>query len=484
MRVGIFKILQIGITPDTPATEARRIYFSNSLFVLVFILFFVVNVIEYYYLWLGLRDLFHTFFRLTILIILPFFLFWLNYQRLYTAARVLLMLGTPLILLIIPTISGNVIDEYFFWYPYAPTSFSVTIYMLFDVKKQIRIISGLVLFYLLLTLFIDSLLLNFGPNSCEVIPIVKANYVYYKLSAFLAFALTNIVLFLSARQIHYYEAKLELANSNLLERNALIDSQLVKLEKLVATKDRLFRIIGHDLKNPFGTIIGFMNLLEGHGSKISEDRMKVIISALKETSQDGYKLLEDLLEWSRCQTGDLTVNIRCLDLRLLVADTLAFNHHFAEGKNIRLINEIEQNHKVWADEKMLRTILRNLISNAIKFTRVNGKIEISSTLKDTHIVISVRDTGVGIAPDLVDRIFDLNEFHSSMGTAQEKGNGLGLVICREFVDMQKGKIWVDLSTNEGTKIDFSLPNCNSLPNDETKTDLSPNISATTNQFVW
>jgi signal transduction histidine kinase len=133
---------------------------------------------------------------------------------------------------------------------------------------------------------------------------------------------------------------------------------------------------------------------------------------------------------------------------------------------------------------MLRTILRNLISNAIKFTRVNGKIEISSTLKDTHIVISVRDTGVGIAPDLVDRIFDLNEFHSSMGTAQEKGNGLGLVICREFVDMQKGKIWVDLSTNEGTKIDFSLPNCNSLPNDETKTDLSPNISATTNQFVW
>ncbi len=225
------------------------------------------------------------------------------------------------------------------------------------------------------------------------------------------------------------------------------------------TKNKFFSIIAHDLKSPFSGFMGLSDMLANNMDKMKPEMIKTISKTMNEESQRIYNLLENLLEWSNTQIGLSDVNLVQIDLLELstgVIETFLQNANF---KNIKLNNNIQKNTLVFADNYMLNTVFRNLISNAIKFTRQNGQINISTienTGNRTYTVV-IEDNGVGMKETVLKHIFDIGSKHTSLGTANEKGSGLGLVLCKEFIEKMSGRIFVDSEYGQGTTFYFTLP---------------------------
>lgn len=236
-----------------------------------------------------------------------------------------------------------------------------------------------------------------------------------------------------------------------------INEQMIKLEEVNRTKDRFFSIIAHDLKNPFNSLIGITeNLLESLDD-FSSDEIKEYLSLLLQSSQQGYNLLENLLHWSRSQTGKLTVSPKVINLNELTETTINLMLHNISEKKLEVVNNIDFNTLAYADENMITTILRNLLSNAIKFTPKGGNITIQSIKDSKQITVSVKDTGLGIDDSILSNLFKLDIFNSTLGTNQETGTGLGIILCKEFIERNNGQIWVDSKINQGTTFFFNLP---------------------------
>jgi len=191
--------------------------------------------------------------------------------------------------------------------------------------------------------------------------------------------------------------------------------------------------------------------------KISLEKIKKYSEIISLTSKSGYNLLENLLQWSRSQTGTIAYTPLKLQLAVVVEETLDLLTAAAEKKNIVINQNISPEIWVYADEGMLMTILRNLISNAIKFTPEGGTITLNAKEKDFMVEISVSDTGVGITPDAIEKIFRIDVNYTTKGTNNESGTGLGLIVCKEFVEKHEGKIWVISEVNKGSTFFFTLP---------------------------
>ncbi len=229
-----------------------------------------------------------------------------------------------------------------------------------------------------------------------------------------------------------------------------------ELKQAVATKDKFFSIIAHDLANIFNTSLGSSNLLTSNEQLDNEERTEFLL-LIHKSLEKGYSLLRNLLEWSRSQTGRIQVTPTTLNLKNLADQNLALLENNAKTKNITLFSSVE-NISVVADENMLYTIIRNLLSNAIKFTPKGGKIEISATIVEDGLVeISISDTGVGIKPENLDKLFRIDVSLSTRGTAQEEGTGLGLILCKEFVEKNGGTIGVKSELGKGSRFYFCLP---------------------------
>ncbi|MDG5800763.1 ATP-binding protein [Marinilabiliaceae bacterium ANBcel2] len=233
------------------------------------------------------------------------------------------------------------------------------------------------------------------------------------------------------------------------------------LKELNATKDKFFSIIAHDLKGSFNSMLGFSTILNENFDRYNVEKQKQFIEIIYTNIQNTYKLLENLLLWSRSQKGSLDFKPEKTNLFLVTNDTSELLNQSAENKSIELINKINENIFVDADKEMLSTILRNLISNAIKFTPRYGKILINSNLiksdNNQHfVIISVTDTGKGISKEIQDKLFDIGTNISIPGTENEKGTGLGLILCKEFVEKHGGRIWVESELNNGTVFNFTL----------------------------
>ncbi len=228
------------------------------------------------------------------------------------------------------------------------------------------------------------------------------------------------------------------------------------------TKDKFMSIIAHDLKNPFGAILGFSDVLHKNFETYDIKTQKKYIGLIHKEIENTYKLLENLLLWSRSQRKKIEFKPKKINLFLKVFDTSEFLSQLAKNKSIKLTNTISLNDHVFADKDMLSTILRNLISNAIKFTPKGGKIIISAETKTRNknlrqIEISVKDTGVGISKEMLAKLFDITENTSTKGTENERGTGLGLILCKEFVEKHGGKIWVESEEGKGSEFIFTLP---------------------------
>lgn len=232
-----------------------------------------------------------------------------------------------------------------------------------------------------------------------------------------------------------------------------------KLKESNQAKDKFFSIISHDLRSPFHTLLGLSNqLLENH-KNYDEAMRERLIRYINESSKKTFNLLEDLLTWSRSQTGKIEFAPLEVNIKKLISEIVLASKLIAKTKNISLSDRIEIDPTVIADKDMLKTVLRNLISNAIKFTKENGAVIVSvnNTIKQDFIEVSVADTGIGIPEDIIDDLFLIDKITSSPGTEKETGTGLGLILCKEFVEKQGGKIWVKSEVGKGSEFIFTLP---------------------------
>jgi signal transduction histidine kinase len=232
--------------------------------------------------------------------------------------------------------------------------------------------------------------------------------------------------------------------------NTHLELQTAKeeLRESLATKNQLFSIIGHDLSNIFYGLQGFAELLMDEETQSDVKERETNLQMLKQGATEGYDLLTNLLNWSRSQTGKLQANPTTLILQDLVNLNIRLQFDKAEHKEIDVIALIDEDITVFADESMLNTVLRNLISNALKFTQKSGTIRITAK-QDNKVEISVTDTGIGIKPENIDKLFQTN-IANTYGTAGEKGNGLGLVLCKELVEKCGGTISVESEVGKGS----------------------------------
>jgi signal transduction histidine kinase len=250
---------------------------------------------------------------------------------------------------------------------------------------------------------------------------------------------------------------LEYKNYQVHKMKDEIDEQSNKLKQLNSTKDKFFSIIAHDLKNPFNSIAGFTELMIENNDKYDEAKRLKFLKIIKGSTAKVSSLLDNLLMWANSQSGNLKFNPKNINLAQQVTGVISFLEIQAINKDIAILNRVEKNVHVKADENMLDTIFRNLISNAIKFTEPKGEILIYATLKNDFYEITVKDNGVGITEAEIEAIFSVNEISSSLGTSNEQGSGLGLILCRDFVESHGGKIWVKSMVNEGSEFKFTLP---------------------------
>ena len=230
-----------------------------------------------------------------------------------------------------------------------------------------------------------------------------------------------------------------------------------KLIQLNLDKDRFISILGHDLKNPFNNILGFSEILTDEINSLNSDEIKEIAGNINKSAKITNKLLEDILMWARVQHGNIPFKPQILSFADICKNILSTLNPNADAKNITINYSAPDQLNVFADADMLKTVLRNLVSNAIKFTNNGGVINISTEKNSGKVTISVSDNGIGISPDNLAKLFDISEVLSTTGTAKETGTGLGLLLCKEFVEKHQGKIWVESEVGKGSDFKFTLP---------------------------
>jgi len=230
-----------------------------------------------------------------------------------------------------------------------------------------------------------------------------------------------------------------------------------ELKQTVNSRDKFMSIISHDLRSPMSGLMGILDILNSSYKTMEESEIKEIISDATVVSKTTYTLLENLLEWSRIQNGTIFYNPENLKIHRLVENISGLYSQNIKDKNITLYNDTSPDQFIFADKSMTETILRNLVSNAIKFSHKGRLIRISSNVDKGMLVVQVKDSGVGIDDEKLNNLFKNNVALSTTGTEKESGTGLGLLICKEFAEKQSGKIWVESKKNEGSTFYFSVP---------------------------
>lgn len=231
----------------------------------------------------------------------------------------------------------------------------------------------------------------------------------------------------------------------------------LKLIELNAAKDKLFSIISHDLRGPIGSFKSLIEFMLSHLDLRDTLKLREILQAIQSSATSTYDLLENLLSWARFQNKEILYSPANINVNNIFKDCISVFNLAAGKKGITIHNLIPENHVVFGDAAMLMTVIRNLLSNAIKFTPVNRKIYLSVTEDGKNHQFCVRDEGVGIKESDIGKLFNAAAAYTTNGTAGEKGSGLGLMLCREFIEKHGGKIWVESEPGKGSQFKFTLP---------------------------
>jgi PAS domain S-box-containing protein len=247
---------------------------------------------------------------------------------------------------------------------------------------------------------------------------------------------------------------------DITERKRLQDSikaSQAKLKELNITKDKFFSIISHDLKSPFNGILGFSDMLKEDAKDMDVSTIQEFADMINRSALQVFHLLEGLLSWARIQQGQMPYSPTIMALKGVVNDTIKLLKEEAASKKIKIINHLPNDLMVKADRDMLKTILRNLISNGIKFTSTYGVVEINAVEDNGQVEVTVKDTGKGMNKEILDKLFKIEIVYSTRGTKEEAGTGMGLILCKEFVEKHGGKIWAESELAKGSEFKFTLP---------------------------
>ncbi|MDP3352984.1 MAG: HAMP domain-containing sensor histidine kinase [Flavobacteriaceae bacterium] len=275
------------------------------------------------------------------------------------------------------------------------------------------------------------------------------------------------------QQVFNYSKELEFqiqeknnSEIKLKEANKQIEQSNIELLKLNAEKDKFFSIIAHDLKSPFNSIIGFSELLIIKVQKKEMEAIEKYANIIQLSSMRAMDLLINLMDWARSQTGRMEFNPLNLDISILIDEIVLLLNDAALQKSITIHKNLVKQTIIYADKDMISMVLRNLISNAIKFTNIGGIITITTVESSNELLVSVGDNGVGIPKSSIEKLFRIDENFSTSGTQNEKGTGLGLILCKEFVEKHSGKLTVNSEIGKGSVFSFTIPLCNSSTKSE------------------
>lgn len=263
-------------------------------------------------------------------------------------------------------------------------------------------------------------------------------------------------IYLASVNIHKKYVENELMHN----RNKILESEN-KLKDLNATKDKFFSIISHDLKNPFNTIIGFSGILLNKADSLEREKITEFSKLIHEAAGSSYEMMLNLFQWAKSQRGKLEAKLEKLDINDVINKNIKLYASESVKKEIKVIYEPGKGLLLNSDINMLETIIRNLLSNALKFTEHKGEINITAKKNQDFIQIEIVDNGVGIKEENKSKIFNIESGRSTYGTDQERGSGLGLILCKEFVEMLGGKIWFESEEGKGSTFIFTVPVKNS-----------------------
>lgn len=259
------------------------------------------------------------------------------------------------------------------------------------------------------------------------------------------------------REINNLQRELIKEKHKLENTLAQLNQTNQKLHEVNATKDQFISILGHDLKNPFTTLLGFSNLLITRFDQYERETIKRHLETINKTSSQIYNLLNNLLEWSRIQGDKVAFNPETTNIYLLVQETYDLFTYMAKAKQITIEMDVAEDIEVQIDREMIKTVIRNLLNNAIKFTPEDGKINISATKKEAFVHVKVSDTGAGMKQKTLNKLFKIGEIESRPGTDGERGTGFGLLLCKEFIDKHGGEIWAESEVGKGSSFKFTIP---------------------------
>lgn len=311
--------------------------------------------------------------------------------------------------------------------------FGITFIVLASIIK-----SKYLLFWMLFKLAIAYTLLYIEYQNPNIILIHYKERSFRFLDTALTLGILLLTIYLTIRYLKMnYRQQQELS----LKKNE-------ELLKANAAKNKLFSIISHDLRSPFNALIGLSQMLKENQNELEETEKKEFVNAIYETSTKTYYLLQNLLEWSLSQTNEIQFQPENINLNELVNQALAMPLEVAKSKDIAIVATIDKNEIIYADKNMMETVLRNIVSNAIKFTESNGKITLTATNDQKGITIKIADNGIGMSKVTLSTLFDNNM--SQQEVIQDQGMGLGLMLCKDFVERHDGKIWAESTQGQGT----------------------------------
>lgn len=268
---------------------------------------------------------------------------------------------------------------------------------------------------------------------------------------------TALILLLFAFFILKKYAEKNKSNRLLEEKNEIIEKSEKELRILNAAQNKFFSIIAHDLKNPFHTILGYSELLSKEYDHFTDEERKKFAADINQSTNNIFRLLQNLLDWARSQTGRLIFTPTDLEFNQVHSKAISVMAPLARQKNIEINTSFDENLRIFADAVMIETVIRNLINNAIKFTPENGSIEISAVQQNGNVQVCVRDNGIGINDADVQNLFRIDSKVKRKGTNNEDGTGLGLILCKEFIEKNGGEIWAERNQDRGSSFLFTVP---------------------------
>lgn len=239
-----------------------------------------------------------------------------------------------------------------------------------------------------------------------------------------------------------------------IKANLHLAEKYKEVKKLNQMKDKIFSVISHDLRGPIGIIKSFADLIISNEFK---DEKEEFIEIIGKQSSSVFNTLDNLLSWALSQQNRILFNPQKQPIDKSIKDNMQLLDEIAAKKKIKIANQVDRNHNAKFDLNLISTVVRNLLTNAIKFTPVNGKITINAKEEELYHIISITDTGIGISSERINTIFDKASYETTSGTELEKGSGLGIKLCQEFIEMHKGKMWVESELGKGSEFCFSIP---------------------------